>query len=124
MQGVNGPQGPGGRVDTLVIVARDTIYLTPNQPAVSPLEFQGSGNQVTDPFALEEGLHIVRVTKAADSYFILHLIDNATGKEVGGSLLNEDGSEREVSQAFRVEQTGLYRLNVDNARDAWTIVIE
>jgi hypothetical protein len=80
----------------------------------------GSGQTATEPFELEAGLSICRMTHQANRNFIVWLLDS-NGRRVD-LLVNEIGSSS-GSKAVQIPSSGTYLLQVE-ADGPWTIQVE
>ena len=93
------------------------------EPEPEPITFSGVGPQASEPFELESGLAVVRLSHQGSSNFIVYLLDGETGAELGASLVNRIGVF-DGSTAFATgNPTGPYVLNVD-ADGPWSATIE
>ena len=87
----------------------------------APINLSGSGPTATDPFNLESGLAIFRMSYQGDRNFIVNLLDGSGTPPAGALLANELGAF-EGSQAEQTE-AGQHILDV-KASGPWTITIE
>jgi len=80
----------------------------------------GSGQTATEPFELEAGLSVFRMTHQGNRNFIVWLLDS-NGRRVD-LLVNEIGSSS-GSKAIRIARSGTYLLQVE-ADGPWTVQVE
>lgn len=88
--------------------------------APAPIDLSGNGQTATEPFRLESGLAIARMTYQGESNFIVGLL-GGNGARAGNSLANVIGSFQ-GSQAVQA-RAGEYLLDVQ-ASGPWMITIE
>lgn len=88
--------------------------------APDPINLSGNGQTATDPFELETGLAIARMSYQGDRNFIVQILDE-NGSRAGQSLANMIGSF-EGSQAIQTK-AGQHILDVQ-ASGPWEITIE
>jgi hypothetical protein len=91
------------------------------EPAPEPIALSGTGQSATDPFELEDGLAIFRMTHQGQGNFIVDLLDESGQSAAPMGLVNEIGSF-EGSYAQQVI-AGQHVLDV-MADGAWNITIE
>ena len=87
----------------------------------APINLSGNGQTATNPFELESGLAIFKMTHQGQRNFIVGLIDS-TGKDVSPLVANSIGPS-EVSKAENIPRKDDHLLNV-NAGGPWTIKVE
>lgn len=85
------------------------------------ISLSGTGQTATEPFELESGLAVFRMSHQGNRNFIVYLLDQ-NGARVGPSLANEIGPFS-GSKAIQVPRDGTYLLQVD-ADGAWTIQVD
>jgi len=96
------------------------VGTTPTVPSASAIEVKGSGQRVSDPVNLKQGLAVFRsIHTSGSSNFIVELVDTS-GKSVD-LLANEIGPSDEWT-ATRIPSDGQYLLKV-KADGNWTISI-
>lgn len=90
--------------------------------APAPINLSGSGQMATDPFNLESGLSIFRMTHQGSRNFSVKLLDQ-NGRPAGlDSLLANEIGPFEGSQAVQAK-AGQYVLDIQ-ADGPWTVTIE
>lgn len=92
-----------------------------SEPAPEPIALSGTGQSATDPFQLEDGLAIFRMTHQGQGNFIVDLLDESGQSAAPMGLVNEIGSF-EGSYAQQVI-AGQHVLDV-MADGGWNITIE
>ena len=92
-----------------------------------PIEFSGSGDDVSSKFTLEEGITIITMTHDGDSNFAIELLDNAGN--TADLLVNEIGAFGGI-KAIGVRngnifgaKPGVHLLNI-TADGNWTVLIK
>jgi hypothetical protein len=91
----------------------------PKPAAAKPLEFSGTGPQVTERFGLSAGLTRFEISCDGGRYCVVKLLDEE-GRQVGEALANTMGSYH-GTQAMHVPKDGTYLLNVDAPGGRWTV---
>jgi len=86
-----------------------------------PIFLSGFGQQATEPFNLDSGLAIFKMTHQGQLNFIVGLLDRG-GENLDPVVANAIGSS-EVSKAVHIPKVAGYVLNV-NADGPWTIEVE
>jgi len=93
----------------------------PVEILLGSVNLEGSGQQASSMFNLNQGLAIFRMTHDGNSNFIIRLLD-AQGNSVTTSLVNEIGSF-DGSKAVHIDESGTYLLDI-SADGNWTVRIE
>ncbi len=91
-------------------------------PEPEPIELPGAGVAATQPFQLESGLTIVRMTHQGSANFIVDLLDENGARVAPMGIANVIGPI-EGSQAVQVPRAGQHLLNVQ-ADGPWSFRIE
>ncbi len=90
--------------------------------APMPFDLTGVGASATEPFQLESGLTIIRMSHQGSANFIVDLLDEAGTSVAPMGVANVIGSF-EGSQAVQIPAAGQHLLNV-NADGQWGFTIE
>jgi hypothetical protein len=93
----------------------------PPSPEPEPIHLAGVGQQATEPFNLDSGLAIFKMTHQGQLIFIVGLLDQ-DGEDVDPVVANAIGPSQ-ISKAVYIAKAASYVLNV-NADGPWTIDIE
>ncbi len=94
---------------------------SPSEPATGAIELSGAGQEATDPFDLEPGLAIFRMTHQGQNNFIVDLLDESGQSAAPMGLVNQIGSF-EGSYAQQVT-AGQHVLDI-TADGSWNITVE
>ena len=115
----------GGGIYLLDISANGNWTITIEQPRPStappvPKTLNGTGQQASEMFYLDEGLVIFEMTHDGDGYFGIWLLDDE-GDMI--DLLVNEGGEFDGSKAVGISGGGIYLLDI-SADGNWEISIE
>lgn len=107
---------------------KDNLGDCPNPTSIK--DFSGNSDAVTEPFYLNQGLAIIKLTYSGDSNFIVYIMDANGNKD---NLANEIG-RYSGTKTTTITQSGNYRFSVEigtsytgegfSSTAPWTINVE
>jgi len=99
-----------------------TITIEQPRPSTAPVPktLNGTGQQASEMFYLDEGLVVFEMTHDGDGYFGIWLLDDEGGRI---DLLVNEGGDFNGSKAVGINKAGIYLLDI-SADGNWEISIE
>lgn len=100
----------------------------PDSKTFSPVEFKGTGDDVSEPIAMPKGQRVFAIEETGGGQcFRAELLDEQA-KSVGGSLASDCGvatqGSYEGSKTVAVPKDGDYRIQVGSQGGAWQVRVE